>query len=223
MEFASYLAGERWSDHPTCTHPALAFLARLVNDCSSDRARSGLTELIPSVIGLDGEDPRIEILLALRVAVNALPIASEERQRALAVGILSCQSRLERLGHPAEGALLASIDHAFQSAPLAARWARDFVADHPVVVRERAVSRMAESVIRIGVLGIAQACTPGADALLHEVLRGAIADCRAVLGGASVEDRVAGSGALELEEAVIARRCHDAVPQRERLLALRRG
>ena len=27
MELASYLAGERWSDHPSCTHPLLAALA----------------------------------------------------------------------------------------------------------------------------------------------------------------------------------------------------
>ena len=28
MEFASFLAGERWSDHPACTHPLLAGVAR---------------------------------------------------------------------------------------------------------------------------------------------------------------------------------------------------
>ena len=28
MELASVLAGERWSDHPACTHPLLAQLAR---------------------------------------------------------------------------------------------------------------------------------------------------------------------------------------------------
>ena len=28
MELASFLAGERWSDHPACTHPLLAALAR---------------------------------------------------------------------------------------------------------------------------------------------------------------------------------------------------
>ncbi|GAA1225095.1 hypothetical protein GCM10009655_24890 [Rhodoglobus aureus] len=28
MEFASYLAGEKWSDHPSCTHPALAVVPR---------------------------------------------------------------------------------------------------------------------------------------------------------------------------------------------------
>ena len=32
MELASYLAGERWSDHPACTHPLLAAIARLVNE-----------------------------------------------------------------------------------------------------------------------------------------------------------------------------------------------
>src|SRR5262249_23591033 len=35
MEFASYLAGERWSDHPPCTHPLLAALARHVTDCTT--------------------------------------------------------------------------------------------------------------------------------------------------------------------------------------------
>src|SRR3989337_2921875 len=39
MEFASYLAGERWSDHPSCTHPLLSELARLVNDHTSDEQR----------------------------------------------------------------------------------------------------------------------------------------------------------------------------------------
>ena len=48
MEFASYLAGEAWSDHPSCTHPLSASLARMVNDCSSDTARSRLMPLIPT-------------------------------------------------------------------------------------------------------------------------------------------------------------------------------
>src|SRR5918995_5906964 len=60
MEFASYLAGERWSDHPACTHPLLAAVARHVNDYTSDAGRSRLVELIPSVIGLTGDDLRID-------------------------------------------------------------------------------------------------------------------------------------------------------------------
>nr|MBA2767588.1 hypothetical protein [Sporichthyaceae bacterium] len=46
MEMASVLAGERWSDHPRCTHPLLAELARLVNDSTSDAQRHRLAVLI---------------------------------------------------------------------------------------------------------------------------------------------------------------------------------
>ena len=60
MEFASYLAGESWSDHPRCTHPLLAAVARLVNDNTSDAGRQRLTALIPSVIGLDQRGSPLE-------------------------------------------------------------------------------------------------------------------------------------------------------------------
>ncbi|MBX3092358.1 MAG: hypothetical protein KF801_07590 [Cryobacterium sp.] len=213
MEFASYLAGERWSDHPACTHPALAFLARMTNDCTSDRNRSQLAELIPSVIGVNGDDPRIELLIALRVAMAALPIASESRQRALAVGILSCELQLTRLGHPPSVELRECMRAAFEQAPLAARWAKDFVAENKAATRERAISRMTESVIRVGVLGIAQACSPGADARLREVLRGAIADCAAIFGPRSLDEGLASSRSRDLEEAVEADRSHDSVPR----------
>ncbi|MGH9132316.1 MAG: hypothetical protein ACRDZZ_00145, partial [Ilumatobacteraceae bacterium] len=52
MEMAAYLAGERWSDHPRCTHPLVAAVARLVNDHTTDANRARLADLIPSVIGL---------------------------------------------------------------------------------------------------------------------------------------------------------------------------
>lgn len=223
MEFASYLAGERWSDHPACTHPALAFLARLVNDCTSNGSRSKLAVLIPSVIGMNGDDPRIEILVALRVATAALPIASEERQRALAVGILSCEIRLERLGCSADGEVRERIREAFRLAPHAKRWAQEFMADTRPPTRPLAITRMAESIIRVGVLGIATACSPGADELLRDVLGGTIADCTAILDVDSVELRPPRAGTLEFEEAIEARRGHDAIPQSQRLLTTRNG
>ena len=64
MELASYLAGERWSDHPRCTHPLLASVARLVNDLTSDGQRSRLAGLIPCVIGMTSDDPRIDARIA---------------------------------------------------------------------------------------------------------------------------------------------------------------
>ena len=79
MEFASLLAGERWSDHPACTHPLLAAVARHVNDFTSDAGRARLAELIPSVIGLTGEDLHIDGRIALGSARLALPVVAAER------------------------------------------------------------------------------------------------------------------------------------------------
>jgi len=84
MEMASFLAGERWSDHPACTHPLLADLARLVNDSVTDRLRPRLIPLIPSVIGLTSDDLRMDAAIALRSAQTALPIAAAPRQHVLA-------------------------------------------------------------------------------------------------------------------------------------------
>jgi hypothetical protein len=42
MEYVSVLAGTTFSDHPRCTDPTLAELARLVNDAHTDEGRDGL-------------------------------------------------------------------------------------------------------------------------------------------------------------------------------------
>ena len=89
MELASYLSGEKWSDHPRCTHQLLASLARSVNDCTTDAGRSRLALLIPSVIGLTGEDVRIDAAVALRAARTALPVVAADRQRVMAVAVLT--------------------------------------------------------------------------------------------------------------------------------------
>ncbi|QYH37234.1 hypothetical protein FFT87_12835 [Salinibacterium sp. M195] len=181
MEFASYLAGEKWSDHPACTHPALALLARLVNDCTSDRDRPQLAELIPSVIGVTSADPRLELHIALRAATMALPVASEGRQQALAVGILATQAQLAEI-EPFTGSPLADeVASAFAQAPAAERWATKFSADYGVDRRGRAVKRMTESIIGTAVIGIAEACTPGASQRMRALLRDAIEDCRAIV------------------------------------------
>ena len=91
MELASFLAGERWSDHPACTHPLLAALARDVNDYTSDAARGQLAGLIPSVIGLTGDDLHIDARIALVCARTALPVAAASRQQIMAVSVLACE------------------------------------------------------------------------------------------------------------------------------------
>ena len=71
MEMASFLAGERWSDHPQCTHPLLAAMAREINDRVGDRARQDLVPMIPSVVGLNADDKRIDAWIAREAALTA--------------------------------------------------------------------------------------------------------------------------------------------------------
>lgn len=180
MEFASYLAGESWSDHPACTHPVLASLARMVNDCTSDDGRSRLTALIPTVIGLRGSDPRVEIMVSLRAATSALPVVSMDRQRALAVGLLSCERNLDRLG-AGSPATSARIRAALEGVPNAEKWARDFIVSVRSWSHAKFTPRTADSILRVSVQGIAEACIPDPDATLYELLSGAIADTQAIL------------------------------------------
>lgn len=56
MKLASYLAGEWWSDDPACTHPLLAALAPRCQRLHLRRRPAALAGLVPSVIGLAGED-----------------------------------------------------------------------------------------------------------------------------------------------------------------------
>jgi hypothetical protein len=129
MELASFLAGERWSDHPACSHPLLAALARDVNDCTSDTSRQRLAELIPSVIGLTSDDPHVDALIALRCATTALPVVSAERQRAMAVAILTCNRVIANLDGRPSGSFDERSRQALVDVPEAARWARRFTSD----------------------------------------------------------------------------------------------
>ena len=182
MEMASYLAGERWSDHPRCTHPLLASVARLVNDLTSDANRGRLAELIPSVIGLTTTDPRADLRIALRCATTALPIASAERQNALAVSVLAAERTLAKLDGRPRGQLSAASARVLDSAPLAARWARTFASGLDVSV-DGCRRFGAPNAVRVAVPGIAEACVPDPDDRLYELLVAVIGDCAAVCAG----------------------------------------
>ena len=177
MELASYLAGERWSDHPACTHPLLATAARHVNDFTSDEGRSRLGVLIPSVIGVTGDDPHIDARIALRFASVALPLVAAERQRVMAVSILACERVLAELDGRPPGTLEDSSRDALAQAPDAARWARRFTTD--VATTHGGFRRhAAPSIVSSAVQGIAQACCPDPDQVLHDLLVWSIDECR---------------------------------------------
>jgi hypothetical protein len=176
MEMASYLAGERWSDHPACTHPLLAALARLVNDHTSDAGRGDLVELVPAVIGLTSDDPHVDVQIMLGSATTALPVVAAERQCVLAVSVLAAERvRADLDGRPA-GELEERSRWALAQVPHAAQWAHRFTQEMGTTAK--GVRRHgAPNTVRHAVVGIAQACIPDPDGMLRDLLVDAIADC----------------------------------------------
>lgn len=184
MEMASYLAGERWSDHPRCTHPLLASLARLVNDALPDSQRQTLQSLIPDVVGLVGDDPLIDVAIATRAAAAALPVAPAARQNAVAVALLTCQRMLAHSApRPEERETLRRlISDALAAAPEATRWARRYTsaARHAGVTERTFLRQTAPHILSCAVAGLAEACVPDAPARLVGLLRECIADTAAL-------------------------------------------
>jgi hypothetical protein len=198
MEMASYLAGERWSDHPACTHPLLAALARHVNDLTSDSSRQRLAPLIPSVIGLTGDDPHIDVRIALRWATTALPYISEERQRVMALSVLSAERVLSQLDDRGPEDLEERSRRALAQAPAAERWARQFerrIGRKPRVSIKGFRRYAAPNTVRCAVEGIALACVRDADDRLYELLVQAIDDCRTEVLAASASSPADETGA----------------------------
>lgn len=180
MEMASYLAGERWSDHPACTHPLLAGLARVVNDHTSDQARPRLAGLIPSVIGLTTDDPRADARIALVCAIRALPVAAAERQLAMAVSVLAAEHVLAELDGRPTGELEESSRDALAQVPLAARQAQEF--RRGIMVSPKGFRRFAApNTVHIAVRGVAEACVRDPDDRLREMLTAAIEECTALI------------------------------------------
>jgi hypothetical protein len=192
MEMASYLAGERWSDHPECTHPLLASVARLVNDYTSDEGRARLAPLIPRVIGLTSDDLRVDATIAMRAATIALPVAAAERQQVLAVSILSAERVLDALGGPANTDLAGASSAALADVPRARKWAQRFtrgLGPSPKGFRRHA----APTTVRCAVQGIARGCVPTPDDYLYQILALTIDDVAAIVNH---QDRPAATPSL---------------------------
>jgi hypothetical protein len=184
MEFASFLAGERWSDHPACTHPLLAEVARNVNDSVSDAARPALALRVPDVIGLTTDDPRADARIALHCALLALPVADAQRQGALAVALRSAERAMVALDDPLPYGLAVRVQRALEAAPHAAVWADRFArragAPRHAMSVQRFRRQAAPEIVQLATRGLEDA---GArtDELLTELLDVAVQQCRALV------------------------------------------
>lgn len=187
MEFASLLAGERWSDHPSCTHPLLGELARQVNDHVSDAGRQQLTPLVSSVVGRRGDD-RTWLTLSVAVVASTILDLPEATQRVQAAGLV----RAEQLcadGGPDLASTRRQAQSALEKVPGAVAW----VGRLPVADRIDAktfATRCAPTIVRCTVEGVVASCSPDRDTRLRELLEVGIAACPApepVIRGSAVK------------------------------------
>jgi len=72
----SYVAGEAWTDHPTCVSPVIAEFCRRWNDDLGDEQRQALKPYIPRLVGTntgDADDDRRAWILADWMVRTYLP------------------------------------------------------------------------------------------------------------------------------------------------------
>ena len=197
MEFASYLAGERWSDHPACTQGTLAHLARMVNDRTSDAGRARLTPLVPSVIGLTSDDPLLDVLLAVRAAHAALSVVAEERQRSQAVGLHVALEALRARRDEFAVEAVALAQAALRAAPAADEWATRFIDEIGSARRRPGMTvRQCRDTVTAAVDGIARACVADPDDRLVALLTAAVSDTARFVGAGTRAGREASARAL---------------------------
>lgn len=80
MEYVSVLAGERFTDRPQCTHPAVAALAWQVNDAVSHEVRQRLGLRAVDLVGAGrGVDGPVRPLVLAAVARAGLALDPENR------------------------------------------------------------------------------------------------------------------------------------------------
>ena len=176
MELASVLAGERWSDHPSCTHPLLAHLARLVNDYTSDDGRQQLAPLIPSVVGRRGND-RTWLTVAVAVAAQTILDVPEGTQRALAAGLLQAERLCADAAPDLEGTR-RDAQLALEMVPGAVAWV-DRLGIRSQIDAETFAKRCAPTMVRCAVEGVVASTSPDCDRRLGALLEAGIAACPA--------------------------------------------
>jgi hypothetical protein len=160
MEMASWLAGEKWSDHPQCTHPVLAALAREVNDHLDAEHRAQIVSLIPDVIGATSDDPRLPLEISRAAALAVL--GNDSPHEGLAVlALLHAEAALNVIaGRPAD-ALSPEALAALDGHTDATKWARAFTGQvgrhRRTGAGSRADRRAAAAAVRTSVAALAAA------------------------------------------------------------------
>lgn len=174
MEYVSLLAGERWSDAPPCTHPALAALARAVNDCTTDTGRQQLVELAPLLAGAPGTGDALGPRLARKAVLQALQVTTGVRRRTLLVALLGAHAACP----PSSSADAAAVRALLREPDRDVRSATSFLAGlaDPQTDNLRGVT----TALHLSVRAVVDGAGPRADALLRQLLVQAVDEARRV-------------------------------------------
>ena len=116
MEAVSALAGEPWSNSPSCTSPVIAAYARSLNDWLPDDARQRLKVYIPRLVGT--AEPELELRRAFACADAAVRVFAP--LAFAAAGLVEEVAKLGALA-PVDRESAESARSAAESAELAAR------------------------------------------------------------------------------------------------------
>jgi hypothetical protein len=148
MEYVSVLAGEVFSDHPRCTDPVLAHLARLVNDATSDDARPRLVRFAPDLAAAG----RRELTAAPAVVASALRAALAVRPTSwtLRRHLSGADRRLQRIGgaDPGLGEVFSDAVYRSGFAPRALAAATGSLAGLPDADRDAALASLLDAGLR---------------------------------------------------------------------------
>ncbi|WP_296605063.1 hypothetical protein [Nocardioides sp.] len=173
-EVASLLAGEPWSDHPGCTHPLLAQLARLVNDHVSDAHRHELATLAADLADRRGDD-HTWVRLPVAAAASTILDVPEPTQRILAAGLLRAEPLCIDAG-PALAETLQATRASLELVPGATTWVGLLRRRSPVDLAAFA-QHTAPAMVRCTVEGLVTAQHPDLDHRLRALLEVGIAAC----------------------------------------------
>jgi hypothetical protein len=166
LEYASVLAGERWSSRPRSVHPALADVADMVNDQMTDDNRQLLAPLAPWLLGTGTADLRAWPAIAGACIRAALAWASEPGKPRLKTDLDTARKWLAEASRPPDGRRLP---------PWAGR-------------RER---RWARHSISTALLTVAASVDQDdADTMLCQVLLDCVNECRRLPGESAVDPRL---------------------------------
>lgn len=98
MEYVSLLAGEEWSDMPSCTNRLIARAAQAVNDRAEDKDRHLLVPVIGRLFGTDADIDDKEF--ATRIYEAAYPLLNKVSSLSLSDALYELVGHMSCVGEP---------------------------------------------------------------------------------------------------------------------------